>query len=137
MTAIVSIEQYDEEEAAAKCDVSYVEMMAFATTTFAIFGFPAIVAREQELARYVDWNNSPSNEQYFRPDYFVRGPSVETSFTPRERQIVETVSELGGGADGAVLRTRDAADLHVALAVRPIPRHHGVAGAGRPSDHGV
>ena len=68
-------------------------MMAFATTTFAIFGFPAIVAREQELARYVDWNNSPSNEQYFRPDYFVRGPSVETSFTPRERQIVETVSD--------------------------------------------
>jgi hypothetical protein len=93
MTAIVTIEQFDSEEAAAKCDVSYVEMMAFATTTFTIFGFPATVAREQELSRYVDWNNSPSNEQYFRPDYFVRGPSVETSFTARERQIVETVSD--------------------------------------------
>lgn len=93
MTAIVSIEKYDSEEAAAKCDVSYVEMMAFSTTTLTMFGFPATVAREQELSRYTDWNNSPSNEQYFRPDYFVRGPSVETSFTPSERQIAETVSD--------------------------------------------
>lgn len=91
MTSIVTIDQYDNEEAEAKCNISYVEMMAFATTTLAIFSFPTSVAREQELARYVDWNNSPSNSQYFKPNYFVRGPSVETSFTPAERQIAQTV----------------------------------------------
>jgi hypothetical protein len=93
MTAIVTIDQYDAEEAAAKCNLSYVEIMAFATSTFAIFGFPASVAREEELARYVDWNNSSSNSEYFKANHFVRGPSVETSFTPRERQIVEAVSD--------------------------------------------
>lgn len=92
MSGIVTIEEYDDEQAIANCRVSYVEIMAFATTTLALHAFPSNVALEAELARYVDWNNSSSNYQYFKRNHFVRGPSVETAFTPAEAAFVESVS---------------------------------------------
>jgi hypothetical protein len=90
---LLSISDYDGQEAAAKCRVSYVEIMAFAPATLTLMGFPATVTQEQELSRYVDWNNSSSNAQYFEPDHFVRGPSVQTTFTPREADLVGQVSD--------------------------------------------
>lgn len=93
MSGVITIEQYDEEEALAKCDVSYVEMSSFAPATLNVLGFPSSVSREQELGRYVDWNNSPSNAQYFEPDKFVKGPSVYTAFTRREAELVGQVSD--------------------------------------------
>jgi hypothetical protein len=93
MANAVTIEQYDRAEELAKCRMSYVELMAFETTTFHIVGFPARVKLEDELARYVDWNNSTSNYQYFKPNYFVRGPSVETAFTDDEGQVIGRVSD--------------------------------------------
>jgi hypothetical protein len=93
---MLTIEAYDIAEANAKCQVSYVEIMAFATTTFALFGFPDRVRLEAELARYVDWNNSTSNYQYFKPNHFVVGPSVETNFTVGEAQLIGNVSRRVG-----------------------------------------
>jgi hypothetical protein len=89
----LSIETYNAEEFQARCHVSYTEIMAFAPSTLNLFGFPATVAAEQEIARYVDWNNSTSNYQYFQPDHFVRGPSVETRFTDAEASAIGRVSD--------------------------------------------
>ena len=90
---VLSIDAYNAEELAAKCDVSYTEIMAFAPSTLNLFGFPSSVTVERELARYVDWNNSTSNYQYFMPDHFVRGPSVQTSFTSAEASAIARVSD--------------------------------------------
>lgn len=91
--AVTSIDDYNAEEAVARCEASYVELQAFAPSTFAITNFPSIVTQERELARYVDWNNSASNAEYFKPNHFVRGPSVETAFTPAEAEIAGRVGD--------------------------------------------
>jgi len=67
--------------------------MAFAPATLTLMGFPAFVAREEKISRYVDWNNSTSNAQYFKPNHFVRGPSVDTAFTRSEAELVGRVSD--------------------------------------------
>jgi hypothetical protein len=94
--AMLTIEEYDAAEEEAKCHISFTEIMAFATTTFSLFGFPDRVRQEAELARYIDWNNSTSNYQYFKPDYFVVGPSVETTFSEAEAQLIGGVSDHVG-----------------------------------------
>jgi len=93
---MLTIEEYDAAEAAARCQVSYPEIMAFATTTLALVGFPDRVRYEAELARYVDWNNSSSNYEYFKPAHFVVGPSVETTFSTAEANLAGRISDQVG-----------------------------------------
>jgi len=83
-------------EDAAKETISYVEIMAFYPSIFVQTGFPDRVKREAELQRYVDWNNSPSNIQYFEKRKFVEGPSVFTQFTKSERDLCRRLSTIVG-----------------------------------------
>jgi len=90
---MLTIHDYDHAERIARCDLSYVEIQAFATSTFQMLGFPDRVVLEPELARYVDWNNASSNYQYFQKDHFVVGPSVYTRFSQAEAAIIQLVSD--------------------------------------------
>jgi len=89
----LSIELYDHNETLGRCDLSYAEMSAFSTTTFALMGYPVRVADERELAGFVDWNFSTSNLQYFIRDYFVSGPGVRTVFSPDERDALRRLGD--------------------------------------------
>lgn len=104
----VTVERYDRGEASGRRPLSYAEVGAFATTTFALMGYPARVEHESELAGFVDWNFSASNREYFIRDHFVRGPSVSTVISADERDALrllgDQVQTMTAGTFGRPMR---------------------------------
>lgn len=107
---ILPIENYDAAEAEARLDLSHEEIMAFASRTFSLIGFPDRIKVERELFRYADWIRDPGNQQYFKPGQFLRGPSVQTDFTPDEATLLSWI------CDQVVAMT----GLRAGRAVRPL-----------------
>lgn len=89
----VTVEQYDQGEALGRRSLSYAEIGAFATTTFALMGYPTRVEHESELAGFIDWNFSSSNREYFMKDNFVRGPAVTTTISHSEYALLRSLGD--------------------------------------------